>query len=69
MPVRSIRIPDDVDEKILEIQQSSPDLKINTVIVDALRKGLDCPEQPELSDRLTALEIRIAAIEARLDAD
>lgn len=68
MPVRSIRIPDDVDEKILEIQQSSPDLKINTVIVDALRKGLDCPEQPELSDRLTALEIRIAAIEARLDA-
>ena len=68
MPVRSIRIPDDVDEKILEIQQSSPDLKINTVIVDALRKGLDCPEQPELSDRLTALETRIAAIEARLDA-
>lgn len=75
MPVRSIRIPDDVEAKILEAHEQTQK-SINSVMVDAIRIGLDCPEEAELSDRvdnfekeLDELKQKVSDIEARLDAD
>jgi len=61
MPVRSIRLPDDVEAKILEVH--TKEKSINSIMVDALRIGLDCPEQPELGDRVKALERKVGDIE------
>lgn len=69
MPVRSIRIPDDVEAKILEVQTNEPEKSINSIMVDAIRVGLDCPEEAELSDRVKTLEQKVSDIEKRLDAD
>lgn len=68
MPVRSIRIPNDVEAKILEAHEQTQK-SINSVMVDAIRIGLDCPEEAKLSDRVKTLEQKVSDIEARLDAD
>lgn len=68
MPVRSIRVPDDVEAKILEVQAIEPEKSINSIMVDAIRIGLDCPEEKELADRVKELEIKVSDIESRLDA-
>ncbi len=67
MPVRSIRLPNDVEAKIIKTNAQTQK-SINSIMVDAIRVGLDCPEEAELVDRVKVLEIKVSDIEARLDA-
>lgn len=62
MPVRSIRIPDDIESKIFEVQSATPEKSLNAIMVEALRVGLSCL----LPDRLSELESRISRIEQQI---
>jgi predicted transcriptional regulator len=66
MAIQSVRIPEDLESKINEINAQTKQSK-HSIILDALRIGLDCPKEPELSDRVANLETRVTNIEARLD--
>jgi hypothetical protein len=65
MPIRSIRIPDDIEVKILEAHKATGQ-SINAVMVDGLRVGLDCPVEAELSDRVDTVEIELKDLKQKV---
>lgn len=63
-----LNISDEIANAIAKRTEATGESK-TTIATIALEKELGIAKNATLSDRLTALEIRIAAIEARLDAD
>jgi hypothetical protein len=66
MTVRSIRFPEDLDAKIVDVSESQNE-SINSVVIEACRIGLSLPRKPELEDRFENLEQRVEAIETKLN--